>query len=419
MFWYNVPMRLIAAFYAVRRYGLKGVIEYILRIFHQDCTTEFLRARAVSAAPTPGITIIGNFDQPFSLSKTLRDFACLLKESHIPFQTLNTEEENPIPDSEYTHLLTPRDDFVSNRYSHVITMRKPFRIPDRRCTTHVIEFWEFEDGFKEEHPEVLHIRNIIAMSDFNYDTYRRNLPHASIRKILYPFQFRHTALTPMRDTRQKYGIPVDSFMIFFNFSFQSSYFRKNPEGVLRAFRKAFSPSDRACVVFKTMKAKKYKGTYERLRELARELRLDNQLVIIDDFIPQEDLANLTNACDVYMSLHRGEGFGIGIAEAMSLGKPVIVTDYSSTTEFCNHDNAIPVPYKMIPVLPEQVDTDTYWHVTRWADPDIDAASEALRRLYEQPDLRIQIGTAAKNFIEDYFSVANFRRSVEKFLGCSF
>lgn len=412
-------MNLIGAIYAVRRYGLKGIVEYIQRPFRQDSTARFLRDRTLSITPKPGITIIGNFDQPFSLSKTLRDFAYLLKESHIPFQALNIPEQNPIPASEYSHLLTPQDDFISNRYSHVITMRKPCRISDRRCTSHVIEFWEFEDGFKEEHPEVLHIKNIIAMSDFNRDAYQKQLPHANIRKVLYPFQFRHTALSPTRDTRQKYGIPADSFMVFFNFAFQSSYFRKNPEGILQAFRKCFAPSDKACIVFKTMKAKKYKDTYERLLKLAQELRLDKQLIIIDDFIPQEDLVNLTNACDVYMSLHRGEGFGIGIAEAMSLRKPVIVTDYSSTTEFCNPDNALPVPYRMIPVLPEQIDTDTYWHVTQWADPDIDAAADALRQLYEKPELRIKIGSAAKCFIDDYFSVANFKKSVEAFLGCSF
>jgi len=204
-------------------------------------------------------------------------------------------------------------------------------------------------------------------------------------------------------------------MVFFNFDYASSYYRKNPEAILQAFRKAFSESDNAVLVFKTIRAKACKAMSDQLHALAEKLALSSRLITIDDFIPQEDLVNLTNASDAYISLHRGEGFGLGIAEAMTLGKPVIVTDYSATTEFCNAENAMLVPYKMVPVRPDQIDVDPYKYVTSWAEPDIDAAAKALRRLYEDPQLRATLVNNAQAFISNYFSVENFKKSVESFL----
>ena len=220
---------------------------------------------------------------------------------------------------------------------------------------------------------------------------------------------------PRDNVREKYNIGAKDFMVFFNFDFASSYFRKNPEGILRAFAKALGNKPDATLVFKTMRAKRCKVMSDRLHALATSLGLSSKLITIDDFIPQEDLVNLTNACDVYMSLHRGEGFGLGIAEAMSLGKAIIVTDYSSTTEFCNARNSMPIPYKLVPVPPNQVDVDAYRYVTSWAEPDISSAAQALEKLYRNPDLRNQLGRQAMTFIREHFSTTNFKESIESLL----
>lgn len=374
-----------------------------------------MRQKNTAEAPQPGITIIGTFDQSASLSKVLRDLVRMLRRAGIPHQALNIPSEKPIPESEFVGLTTPREEFVTNRYSHVIAMRHNFNIPDKRCRNYAIEFWEFEDGVKEHQPEIVWLKNIIAMSDFNLNTFKRQLPNSNVKKILYPFQFAHGPLAPIESTRKKYGIPANTFTVFFNFDYRSSYYRKNPEGILHAFSKAFSATDNAVLVFKTMYANFCKSTSEQLHNIAAQLKLEKRLIIIDNFIPQEDIVNLTNACDVYMSLHRGEGFGLGIAEAMTLGKAVIVTDYSGTTEFCNRDNALLVPFSMTRVKPEQLDIEAYKHVSQWAEPDTDAAAEALKRLYRDPELRKRLGENGKHFIENYFSPENFKKSIEAFL----
>ena len=137
--------------------------------------------------------------------------------------------------------------------------------------------------------------------------------------------------------------------------------------------------------------------------------------MIDDYIPQHDIYGLTNACDVYLSLHRGEGFGLGIVEAMSLGKAVVATDYSSTTEFCHPHTSIPVPYTIVQVPDGMHDHPCYHAVKEWAEPDINAAAEALRKLHEDATFRKTIGTEAKYFVENYFSRENFKKSIEGFL----
>ena len=407
------------AFYAVKKFGLKGVFDYIVRKPRERRFRQFLENTLRAAPPEKGITLITCFDNSCSLSKVMRDLALVLKKVGIPYQTLNIPCSNPIPRNEFASFMTPEEDFCLNKYTNIITMRNPLGVPDDRCTVHCIAFWEFEDGFVESCPEVVRAQNVLALSDFNRDVFRKCLPSSiHVDKALYPFQFMHGKLNSIELTRKKYGIAENDFVVFFNFDYASSYFRKNPEGILQAFARSLSDKSDAKIVFKTMRAKKCMKMNKRLHSLADKLGLTDRLITIDDFIPQEELVNLTNACDVYMSLHRGEGFGLGIAEAMSLGKAVVVTDYSATTEFCNSENAITVPYKIVKVPASQIDTDDYKYVKLWAEPDIDAAANALRRLYDDPTLRKTIGEKGRAFVCDYFSAEKIAESLKNLLGIS-
>ena len=100
---------------------------------------------------------------------------------------------------------------------------------------------------------------------------------------------------------------------------------------------------------------------------------------------------------------------------MSLGKPVIVTNYSSSTEFCNKENSIPIPFQMQKPRDEDLDCGPFHNVELWPEPDINAAAHALRQLYEDPEFAVRLGDAAKSFISEHFSLENFRKSVEDFL----
>ena len=144
----------------------------------------------------------------------------------------------------------------------------------------------------------------------------------------------------------------------------------------------------------------------------------SRMITIDNAIPQCDMAGLFHMCDAYISLHRGEGFGIGMAEAMACAKPVIATNYSANTEFCTNTTSIPVSFKMVTPHMEEIDHPAYCHVTTWAEPDIDFAASALAKCYSDRSFAHKIGSAGAAFIKDYFSPTNFKNDIDSFLDSS-
>ena len=413
-------MTLKHAIGSLRHYGLRGAINFALDLPRKWNLRRKLEKTIIKDRdwkPTPGITVIGALSSAGSLPKTLRDLVICLKECGIPCQAFDVGGKEEIPESEYEHLLTPANEFRLNRYTDVVGMTTlpPLpKMPGVRLSR--IVFWEFDSGLCECGPHLLEEMSTIAMSDYNLEVFRRLLPaRTPVAKILYPFQFTPRLTEPREVVRAHYGLSSGDFAVFFNFSYGSGFYRKNPEGAARAFAEAFSDKPDAKLVFKTSGAKKLPAFAERLKSLINELGLANRVIFVDNFLLQDELVALTDAYDAYLSLHRGEGFGIGIAEAMSLGKPVVVTDYSSTTEFCNRDDALPVPYRIEPVPHIDDGRPFYRHVKDWPEPDVHAAATALRRLYDDRAFAKELGERGRRFVADHFSDANFRKSIESFL----
>ena len=347
----------------------------------------------------------------YSNSKVARDFLYALKNAGIPFQSFDLNTRHDVVPSDYADILTSRDSFDIRKYDHVVEMfRSPLPGGIVPCRAR-IAFWEGEHGLLDAFPYLKGPDTVIAMSDFNAQGFRRELPSETpVCKILYPLQRVSTDMDDLSTIRARYGIGADDFVVFFNFDL-GSFHRKNPLGAMRAFAQAVGNEPTAKLVFKLNLAKDFPDKVALLKEEASRLNIGRKLVLVSGYLPRKDIYGLTNACDVYLSLHRAEGFGIGVAEAMQLGKPVIVTDYSATTEFCNSGNSIPIPYRLIAIRPGE-----YFESMRtWADADIDAATAALRRCYDDPAYRAAIGLKGKAFVDEHFSTANFKRSVEAFL----
>jgi glycosyltransferase involved in cell wall biosynthesis len=192
-------------------------------------------------------------------------------------------------------------------------------------------------------------------------------------------------------SREELGLP-DGFLALFCFDFASVFDRKNPIAVIEAFRRAFPQPGEAHLCIKTVNGDRHVADLERLRVAASGR---DDIIIVDGYRSAEEQMALMQACDVYVSLHRAEGFGLTVAEAMALGKPVITTAWSSTMEFTTKENSYLVPAKVVPV---PKGTPVYPATARWADPDVDAAAAALRRVYEQPEEAKAIGERASHDI---------------------
>lgn len=195
-----------------------------------------------------------------------------------------------------------------------------------------------------------------------------------------------------RRTRAELGMP-EGFLFLFCFDYDSVFSRKNPLAVVAAFRKAFA--DRAGVVLyiKTTNAERQAADGEALRVAVRGCA---NIVVRDGYLTSDDYFSMLDASDCYVSLHRSEGFGLTVAEAMALGKPVISTAYSATLEFANASNSFPVPARIIEVGD---DSPPYPSHSRWADPDVAAAAEQMARVYADRNGAAAVGARARADIE--------------------
>ena len=402
-----------------QRFGLAGAWAYLKGKFigPEAEQRRFLARNARQypfANPEPGITIVAPMTESCALSKTMRDLAHSLKDAGIPFQTFDTNPRSEFPSADVKDIITPRTEFRINRYSHIlerVMTPVPSCVSPKRFR---VVFWEFESGIREGLPHIQPPFGILGMSEFNVSYFRRAYGcEMPVRKLLYPFRPVTGEAMPVNAARRKYGLSSEEFIVFFNFNFASGMNRKNPRAALKAFGAAFKNVPDARLVLKVMNSSA--ASRKVLTDLAGQLGFADRITIIDAYIPQQDIYALTNACDVYLSLHRGEGFGLGIAEAMSLGKAVVVTDYSSTTEFCNTTNSIPIPYALVAPNPREIDHPNYAKITSWAEADITAAAKALRRLYENPELRKRLGESARASIMERYSIANFRESARAFI----
>lgn len=200
---------------------------------------------------------------------------------------------------------------------------------------------------------------------------------------------------PPRVTRSEFGLPDDATILFFNFDARSTEARKNPWGTIRAFEQAFDHRERSGPVRLVMKVDNLDYA-SSVREPLRAALDGVNGVLIEADLTREAMNGLLSLIDIYVSLHRAEGFGLGIAEAMFLGKPAVVTAYSGNLDFTNATNSCLVGYRLRPIeesdhelFPEAA--SVYQPGLRWAEPSIEQAARWMRLLYDNADRRREIG----------------------------
>jgi glycosyltransferase involved in cell wall biosynthesis len=200
--------------------------------------------------------------------------------------------------------------------------------------------------------------------------------------------------------RRKFGIPEDSYTFLNFFDFRSYIQRKNPGAVLECFRRVIArrPWAKTNLVIKLHGAEAAPEAYQEF--LAAVDSLAGRVVVINATLREAEVHNLIRACDAFVSLHRAEGYGLGLAEAMYLGKPVIGTGYSGNMDFMTPKNSYPVDYTLIPV-PE----GAYPHAEdqSWADPDLEDATRKMLKLVDDPTSGRALGAIASRDMRVNFS----------------
>jgi len=191
--------------------------------------------------------------------------------------------------------------------------------------------------------------------------------------------------------RSQFDLPNRDFLFFFAFDYFSFLERKNPLAVADAFKRAFrsgrsTPS--VHLVLKTMNSEIVPDAGRPIRDMLQD---DPDITLIEKTLTREETLALIAACDAVVTLHRSEGLGLLVAEAMVLGKPVIATDYSATTELVTPDTGWPVEYRLIPV---QEGAYPFHEGQTWADANIDHAAWQMRQIVDdKPEVDRRVASA--------------------------
>ncbi len=255
-------------------------------------------------------------------------------------------------------------------------------------------YWELEEFPERFHSAFDHVNEIWAASQFIADAVAAVAPRDVVVTHM-PIPLVTPEVDPAR-TRASFGLS-DAFMFLYSFDMLSILERKNPQGVVDAYRSAFGPQDNTQLVLKTMN-----GGFdcERLELFRWQCRDRPDIVIIDETFDRITTNSMMKSCDCYVSLHRSEGLGLTMAEAMLLEKPVIATGYSGNLDFMTADIS-----HLVRWAPGRVPASAraYPAGARWAEPDTVHAAELMRKVAGDRVGSARLGRDARAAIVDHYS----------------
>ena len=198
--------------------------------------------------------------------------------------------------------------------------------------------------------------------------------------------------------RDHFGMVLNRFYFMFSFDYYSSPYRKNPIGALEAFQRAFPKKDENVgLIIKSM------GKLGRYSEVTAALRkataADPRIIVFEKSMTRAEIIGLIRSCDAYISLHRSEGFGMGMAEAMNFGRIVIGTDYSGSTDFLTPETGFPIKFALRPVAVHEY---PWSNKQFWAEPDISSAAATMQLILRSPDIARERADAGQKIVRQKY-----------------
>ena len=357
-------------------------------------------APLAEALAVPGLTVIGHLCYPSGLRTSTLSVVQGLRELGYAAQLRNV----PV---DVDHDLPQHADFAGFELYDTTLLHiqpEPFfgqayagsGLQPRRRRTHRIGYWYWElDSVPAAWAEA------VEQTDELW-TATRFVGDALRSRFDVPvFEFMPGVELPAftRRSTAHFGIPPKQFTFLFAFHMMSIMERKNPLGLIRAFRQAFAPGEPVMLILKTSFGEKHPALIAELHTAAAET--GGKIMIIDRVFTMDETISLMEACDSYISLHRSEGLGLTMAEAMLLGKPVIGTRYSGNLDFMNDDNSLLVDQTLIEISKP---TPPYDIGLRWANPSEGHAAQLMRRVWEHRDFAATLGARAQSNLKATLSM---------------
>ena len=254
-------------------------------------------------------------------------------------------------------------------------------------------FWEVTSFPEQWQPSFDHLDEVWVASEHVAHALRP-LSTVPVRTVRVPV----TPAEPKRMSRAEMGLP-EGFCFLFVFDYRSVFKRKNPLGVVEAFRQAFPPGAGPSLVLKSVCGDEFPAQREALAAAVADRP---EIHLIEEKVPVEVKDAMIADCDCYVSLHRSEGLGLTMAEAMYFGRPVIATGYSGNLDFMNGDNSCLIPYSLVEIGD---DAPPYPAHGEWAEPDLEYAARMMQKIYEDGAFAARLGRQGATEIRRTHSLA--------------
>lgn len=246
--------------------------------------------------------------------------------------------------------------------------------------------WELEEFPDEWTPCFQCLDEIWTPSEFISNAVRKK---TDLPVVTVPY---HVEVSiSKRYNRSDFHLPEELFLFLMMYDRTSMTERKNPEAVINAYKRAFRDCNQAGLVIKVNNCNE-----EELEVIKKEMEAYPHVYYITEILDRNQVNSLIQCVDVVVSLHRAEGFGLVLAEAMLLGTPTIATNWSSNTEFMTKETSCLVDYKIVELTE---DMGLFRKGNYWAEPDVEQAAMYMRKLYEKSDYHHKMAVNAKCYIE--------------------
>jgi glycosyltransferase involved in cell wall biosynthesis len=358
-----------------------------------------LKTRSRARYKNFGVNLAGYLTTESGVGEAARSIIKILEKTDIHFALNNIEQRSlRSKDTTYSDLFR-KDNPYSINILHVNADMVPYVVNRLGIEWFFNKYnigywyWELEEFPKKWKSSLRCFDEIWVASDFCFNSISK-ISSIPITKMPPSVEVN---ITRSYD-RDYFGLTESSFLFLSVFDFFSIFERKNPQGIISAFKKAFGGCNEKEVnlVLKLTNSSKNKRAYSELIKASEDLPIK----IIDSYLTRDELYGLISVSDCYVSLHRSEGFGLPIAEAMYLQKPVIATAYSGNMEFMNEKNGLLVRYDLKRI---EKTAGPYKKGNYWAEPDIEHAAGLMKQIFEDRAKAKEIGVAASEYIRKNFS----------------
>ena len=333
--------------------------------------------RATGTPSAAGVNVVGFFRAEFGQGEAARRIVAALETTGIPYSTVTYDrvphrQSHPF-DGRSTKAVHRANILCLNAEHLLQFVQGDEREILRDRYSAGVWFWETSRLPRELRPALDFVDEVWVTSDFVAAAIR-----AETDKPVLTIPLPVVVPAPPRLTRADLGWPEGATVFLFVFDFFSTIERKNPLGLIDAYKRAFPEPDGQLLCLKSINGDRARDDFAKVRAAAADR---SDIVLSDGYIDHDRLTALTALCDCYVSLHRSEGFGLTIAEAMAYGKPAIATGYSGNLAFMDDESGFLVPHSLTSL---EHAIGPYPAGTVWADPDLDEAARFMRRVVEDP-----------------------------------